>query len=108
MRIELNINLAGDTRNARATLERLLEDVLAYMRDQSRQDAQSPIPIDDLGMSVRTTNALLAEGIKTVGQLTTFSYHNIWRRPGIGRRAMWEIRDALKERGLFLLHDPSK
>ena len=57
----------------------------------------------DLGLSVRASNCLRAEGIETIGQLIErlreSSYYLI-RVPNIGKRTEREIKDALRSRGL--------
>lgn len=57
----------------------------------------------DLGLSVRATNCLRADGIDTIGQLIErlreSSYYLI-KVPNIGKRTEREIKDALKSKGL--------
>jgi len=57
----------------------------------------------ELGLSVRASNCLRAEGIETIGQLIErlqeSSYYLI-RVPNIGKRTEREIKDALRSRGL--------
>ena len=57
----------------------------------------------ELGLSVRASNCLRAEGIEMIGQLIErlqeSSYYLI-RVPNIGKRTEREIKDALRSRGL--------
>lgn len=57
----------------------------------------------DLGLSVRATNCLRADGIDTIGQLISVlqaSPYALIRIPNVGRRTEREIKDALRSRGL--------
>lgn len=59
--------------------------------------------IEDLMLTVRTTNALKCEGIYTVGKLVGLSVRTFLKTPNIGRRALTEVCDALAANGLCLI-----
>jgi hypothetical protein len=59
-------------------------------------------PVDDLELSVRVANQLKAEGIYRVGDLIQRTELELLRSPGLGRRSLTEIKDALAARGLSL------
>ena len=57
----------------------------------------------ELGLSVRASNCLRAEGIEMIGQLIERlqeSPYYLIRVPNIGKRTELEIKDALRSRGL--------
>jgi DNA-directed RNA polymerase alpha subunit len=60
------------------------------------------IPIDNLKLTVRSTNCLKSEGIETVGQLIKCSYWDIYSIPNLGRKSVDEIVEVLMQKGLFL------
>lgn len=67
----------------------------------------APLPpqgasIDDLELSVRTTNCLHAEGIDTIEHLLARSGNDLLRLPSMGRRSLNEVKEVLATRGLAL------
>ncbi len=58
--------------------------------------------IDDLGLSVRTINALDARGIVYVGQLVEMTERNLWCVKNFGGVSMREVKAALKDLRLDL------
>lgn len=60
------------------------------------------ISVDNLELTVRSTNCLKAEGILTIGQLIKCSYWDIFSIPNMGRKSVDEIGHALMLKGLFL------
>lgn len=57
-------------------------------------------PLDDL--TVRSSNALRQEGVKTVEQLLCWEERHLLMLPGIGRKSVNDIKDYLQKRGLKL------
>lgn len=58
--------------------------------------------IDDLEMTIRTTNCLKMEGILTVGDLVLWSESNLLTIPNLGKKALTEIKDVLAKYKLAL------
>lgn len=54
-------------------------------------------PIEDLGLSARTANALLNNGIKTVGDLATLGEIELREMKGFGSKALDEVKDKMAE-----------
>lgn len=71
----------------------------------SRAQQLDPIllrPIDDLGLPVRTLNALKAENIYYIGDLVQRSEMDLLRTPNLGKKSLFEIKDALAQHDLAL------
>lgn len=59
-------------------------------------------PVEDLGLSTRTTNALYGAGLKTLGSIIMKEEDALLELPGFGETALKELRKLLKKRGLEL------
>ncbi|NCC40351.1 MAG: hypothetical protein EOM21_13015 [Gammaproteobacteria bacterium] len=59
-------------------------------------------PIEVLGLSTRTKNALRAEGVDLVEQLAAKSFADLTRISGIGPSSLFETIEALAEAGYAL------
>ncbi|MBX9705652.1 MAG: DNA-directed RNA polymerase subunit alpha [Gammaproteobacteria bacterium] len=69
------------------------------------QDAFEPIllrPIEDLELTVRSTNCLKAENIFFVGDLVQRSETELLKTPNLGKKSLTEIRSVLASHSLFL------
>ena len=53
--------------------------------------------IEDLGLSARTVNALINNGIRTVRDLVTLSEQDLRDLRGFGSKALDEVKDKLAE-----------
>lgn len=53
--------------------------------------------VEDLGLSARTANALLNNGIKTVGDLATLGENELREMKGFGSKALDEVKDKMAE-----------
>ena len=60
------------------------------------------VPIQDLSISRRTANALMAGGIKTANQLCEYTPEELLILRNIGEKAIIEIEAALEEQGFCL------
>jgi hypothetical protein len=67
--------------------------------------SRPPISIDDLELSVRTTNVLAAEGIDTVAQLVKYSSEQLLQICNFGMTRLANVRERLAAHGLRLLGD---
>lgn len=59
-------------------------------------------PIDDLDLTVRSTNCLKAENVHFVGDLVQRSETELMKTPNLGKKSLTEISDVLAEHGLEL------
>lgn len=55
------------------------------------------LPIEELNMSARTTNALLGNEIKTVGELVNLSEEEMSNLKGFGQKAREEVKERVAE-----------
>ncbi len=60
------------------------------------------LKIEEIGFSKRTTNALVAGGIKTLGGLLHKSEKDLFKLDGFGDKALKEIKKFLKKKGFGL------
>lgn len=59
-------------------------------------------PIEDLELTVRSTNCLKAEDIHYVGDLVQRTEYELMRTPNLGKKSLTEISTVLEEQGLEL------
>lgn len=65
---------------------------------QQEEDARELMtPIEDLGLSARTTNALLNNDIRTINDLVTLTDLELKELKGFGAKALDEVKDKLRE-----------
>ncbi len=64
---------------------------------RSDDDAGLLLPIEELGLTARTANALINNDIKTVRELITLSEVDLKDLKGFGSKAMDEVREKLAE-----------
>lgn len=83
--------------NIREVIEREKEEVKADL------EKETYTPIEIMGLSPRTLNALVNGDILSIEQLAKCTEAKLSSIKGFGRKAMTEVRDALAERGLKLL-----
>ena len=74
----------------------------AMMRARTPKAAEVRIGLEELDLSVRTSNCLRAEGIFFVGDLLKLTRSQVVRIPGLGKRSRDEVFNALASRGLSL------
>ena len=68
-------------------------------------DLSDPIlqcPVDDLGLTARSSNWLKAENIHSIGNLIQRTDTELLKTPNLGRKSLNEIKEALAARGLVL------
>lgn len=70
--------------------------------ESTRPQQQSYTPIEILGLSPRTLNALINGGIGSIEELTHASEARLSNLRGFGKKALTEVADALEKRGLNL------
>ena len=67
-----------------------------------RSNVLTNSPIAGLYLTVRSENCLTSEGIKTIGQLVTWSGPALYKLPNLGSKSLNEIKDSLTRLGLSL------
>lgn len=75
------------------------------MEIKSELEKETYTPIEIIGLSPRTLNALVNGEILSIEQLTKCTEAKLSSIKGFGKKAMNEVRDALRDRGLKLLGD---
>lgn len=83
----------------RQVIEREKQEVKADL------EKESYTPIEIMGLSPRTLNALVNGDILSIEQLTKCTEAKLSSIKGFGKKAMTEVRDALATRGFKLLGD---
>lgn len=74
-----------------------VESAPAPGSEQEDEDAGLSLPIEDLGLSARTANALINNDIKTVKDLVMLSDTDLKDLKGFGSKALDEVKDKLME-----------
>ena len=59
-------------------------------------------PVEELELTVRSSNCLKNAGIKTIGDLAKKTEDEITKTRNFGKKSLSEIKDKLKEWGLTL------
>lgn len=82
-------------------------DLLQKEKEEIKEELEkeSYTPIEIMGLSPRTLNALINGNILSIEQLIKCTETKLSSIKGFGKKAMTEIREALGERGLKLLWD---
>ncbi len=70
--------------------------------DEERIRAILDTPVEELELSVRSSNCLRNANIRTIGDLTRKTEEEITKTRNFGKKSLQEIRDKLKARGLDL------
>lgn len=84
-----------------------IKDLLKREKEEVKEELEkeSYTPIEIMGLSPRTLNALINWNILSIEQLTKCTETKLSSIKGFWKKAMTEIRDALRARGLKLLWD---
>lgn len=70
--------------------------------EDKKEDDVTKITVEELKLTGRTLNALLNNGIKTVGGIIKKSEKNLFELDGMGEKALSEIKRKIKKLGLEL------
>ncbi|MDD2516524.1 MAG: DNA-directed RNA polymerase subunit alpha [Candidatus Gracilibacteria bacterium] len=84
-------------------IKQILEKEKVELKSELEKETYTPIEI--LGLSPRTLNALVNGEVLSVEQLTKYTEAKLSSIKGFGKKAMTEIKQSLRERGLKLLGD---
>lgn len=84
-----------------------IKDLLTKEKEEVKEELEkeSYTPIEIMGLSPRTLNALINGNILSIEQLTKCTETKLSSIKGFGKKAMTEIRASLNDRGLKLLGD---
>jgi DNA-directed RNA polymerase subunit alpha len=74
-----------------------VESAPAPKAGKEEAESGSTTPIEELGLSARTANALLNNDIHTVAQLKALSDSDLKELKGVGAKALDEVKDKLTE-----------
>ena len=74
-----------------------VESAPALGTDESDETSELNTPIEELGLSARTANALINNEIRTVHDLVTLSEQDLRELKGFGSKALDEVKDKLAE-----------
>ena len=73
--------------------------------DDRRNDERAPVAlelVEELELTVRSSNCLKNAGIKTIGDLARKTEDEIAKTRNFGKKSLSEIKDKLREWGLTL------
>jgi len=82
-------------------------DIKTIMEKEQEEEANKPVqesytPIEILGFSPRTLNALINVNIGSIEQLSKCTESKLSNLRGFGKKALNEVKDALEKKGLSL------
>jgi len=83
--------LAGSTKVASAPA------AAPVVETESEDDSQLTTPVEDMGLSARTTNALINNDIHTLQDLVTLGDAELRELKGFGSKALDEVQDKMQE-----------
>ncbi len=87
-----------------------MSDIKSIMEKEQEQEAAKPTqesytPIEILGFSPRTLNALINGGIGSIEQLSKCTESKLTNLRGFGKKALNEVSDALEKKGHSLAEE---
>ncbi|MFH1218431.1 MAG: DNA-directed RNA polymerase subunit alpha [Candidatus Peregrinibacteria bacterium] len=87
--------------------EQYMSDIKSIIEKEKEEKEKTPIqesytPIEILGFSPRTLNALINGGIGSIEQLSKCTESKLTNLRGFGKKALTEVRAALEKKGLTL------
>jgi len=112
--LDIETNGTVDPEEAIRRAASILEDQLSMFVELKRSEVSAPQaapleidpvllrPIDDLELTVRSTNCLKAENIHYIGDLIQRSEVELLKTPNLGKKSLTEIKDVLASHGLSL------
>lgn len=78
------------------------EDLRKPQAEETTMNSLLKRPIDDLELTVRSTNCLKGEGIFYIGELVQCTESDLLQTPNLGKKSLHEIRDVLLKHNLSL------
>lgn len=90
--------------------ENYMSDIKSILEREKAEEASKPnqesyTPIEILGFSPRTLNALINGGIGSIEQLSKCTESKLSNLRGFGKKALTEVKSALNKKGLTLTED---
>ena len=87
-----------------------MSDVQSIIQKEKEEESKKPqqetyTPIEILGFSPRTLNALINGGIGSIEQLSKCTESKLSNLRGFGKKALTEVTDALEKKGLKLAEE---
>lgn len=87
--------------------EEYMSDIKSILEKEKEEEANKPVqesytPIEILGFSPRTLNALINGGIGSIEQLSKCTESKLTNLRGFGKKALTEVSNALEKKGLTL------
>lgn len=87
-----------------------MSDIKSILEKEKQEEANKPTqesytPIEILGFSPRTLNALINGGIGSIEQLSKCTESKLTNLRGFGKKALTEVADALGKKGLALAEE---
>ncbi|MFA6305348.1 MAG: DNA-directed RNA polymerase subunit alpha [Candidatus Gracilibacteria bacterium] len=87
-----------------------MSDIKSILEKEKQEEANKPTqesytPIEILGFSPRTLNALINGGIGSIEQLSKCTESKLTNLRGFGKKALTEVADALEKKGLSLAEE---
>jgi DNA-directed RNA polymerase subunit alpha len=84
-----------------------MSDIKTILEKEKQEEANKPVqesytPIEILGFSPRTLNALINGGIGSIEQLSKCTESKLTNLRGFGKKALTEVGNALEKKGLSL------
>jgi len=90
--------------------DEFMSDVQSIMQKEKEEESKKPAqesytPIEILGFSPRTLNALINGGIGSIEQLSKCTESKLSNLRGFGKKALTEVKEALEKKGLHLAEE---
>lgn len=87
-----------------------MSDIKSILEKEKQEEANKPVqesytPIEILGFSPRTLNALINGGIGSIEQLSKCTEGKLSNLRGFGKKALSEVKSALGKKGLSLAEE---
>lgn len=87
-----------------------MSDIKSILEREKEEESKKPLqesytPIEILGFSPRTLNALINGGIGSIEQLSKCTESKLSNLRGFGKKALNEVKAALEKKGLTLTED---
>lgn len=93
--LKLIVNLSDQVRKTEIMAEKPKEE----------ENKELEIPIEELGLSVRSFNCLKRAGISTLGDIVEMTENDMMKVKNLGKKSLEEVMQKIQSRGLSLKQD---